>query len=99
MLTHKALFTMNSLVVGFCWMQLLQRAEDLLVTVSQTLNMELTVEQLVQHFSETKNELELKHNRIADEGLQLVDRLNQPILIDDRYTFSPVCISLLSTCC
>jgi len=66
------------------WMQLLQRVEDLLVTVSRTLNMELTVEQLVQHFSETKNELELRHNRIADEGLQLVDRLNQPILIDDR---------------
>ena len=65
-------------------MQLLQRVEDLLVTVSRTLNMELTVEQLVRHFNETKNELELRHNRIADEGLQLVDRLNQPILIDDR---------------
>ena len=64
--------------------QLLQSAEDLLVTVSRTLNMELSIDQLVQHFSETKNELELKHNRIADEGLQLVDRLNQPILIDDR---------------
>jgi len=57
------------------------------VTVSQTLNMERTVDQLVQHFSKTKNELELKHNRIADEGLQLVDRLNQPILIDDRSVF------------
>jgi len=58
--------------------------EDLLVTVSRTLNMELSVDQLVQHFSETKNNLELRQNRIADEGLQLVDRLNQPILIDDR---------------
>ena len=64
--------------------QLLQRVEDLLVTVSRTLNMELSVDQLVQHFSETKNNLELRQNRIADEGLQLVDRLNQPILIDDR---------------
>jgi len=54
------------------------------VTVSRTLNMELTVEQLIQNFSESKNDLELKHNRIAGEGLQLVDRLNQPILIDDR---------------
>lgn len=66
------------------WLQLLQRVEDLLVTVSRTINMELTVEQLVQHYSDTKNDLELKHNRIADEGLQLVDRLNQPILLDDR---------------
>ena len=66
-------------------LQLLQRVEDLLVTVSRTINMELTVEQLVQHYSDTKNDLELKHNRIADEGLQLVDRLNQPILLDDRY--------------
>jgi len=46
--------------------------------------MELSVDELVQHFSDAKNQLELKHNRIADEGLQLVDRLNQPILIDDR---------------
>ena len=71
------------LLVGVC-VQLLQRVEDLLVTVSRTLNMELSVDQLVQHFSETKNDLELRQNRIADEGLQLVDRLNQPILIDDR---------------
>jgi len=63
---------------------LLQRVEELLVTVSRTLNMELSVDELVQHFSDAKNQLELKHNRIADEGLQLVDRLNQPILIDDR---------------
>lgn len=61
--------------------------EDLLVTVSRTLNMELTVDQLVQHYSETKSDLELQHNRIADEGLQLIDRLNQPILIDDRLLF------------
>ena len=58
--------------------------QDLLVTVSQTLNMERSIESLVEHFSEAKNDLELKHHRIADEGLQLVDRLNQPILIDDR---------------
>jgi len=54
------------------------------VTLSQTLNMELTLEELVQHYSDTKNDLELRHNRIADEGLQLVDRLSQPILVDDR---------------
>ena len=67
------------------------------MTVSRTINMELTVEQLVQHFSETKNDLELKHNRIADEGLQLVDRLNQPILIDNTFVFQPLFIPCHST--
>jgi hypothetical protein len=65
--------------------QLLKQIDNLLVTVSQTLNMELTVDQLVRHFTDAKRDVEREYNRLDDHGLQLLERLRQPILVNDGF--------------
>lgn len=63
--------------------QLLNRAEEMLVVISQTANGEMTLEQLVLHYSSSKVQLDREHGDLREAGADLVDRLQQPILMED----------------
>lgn len=63
--------------------QLLNRAEEMLVVISQTANGEMTLEQLVLHYSSSKVQLDREHRDLREAGADLVDRLQQPILMED----------------
>lgn len=44
--------------------------------------MEMSVDQLVSQYTPEKDDLQLKHKNLNREGIELVERLNQPILME-----------------
>lgn len=60
---------------------------ELLVVVSQTVNAEMSVEQLVRDYSITREQLMRHKKDTVAMGQQLLDRLAVPVLVQEGYAF------------
>ena len=63
--------------------QLLEKIEELMVMISQVVNMELTVEVLVLRYSALRNGVQDDASQVLVAGTQLLDRLQRPVLVEE----------------
>lgn len=64
-------------------MQLLERIEHILVVISQSINTEITVEELVITYTVTREEILKQYAEVKKSGEELLARLAMPVLTDE----------------